>query len=98
MQQQMDAREIMERVGEVAREFRRSNAYPVVVAGLAGGVAGALMATLIAGRRRSLQSSRVADEGAQKKGWALRDAIQLLTIVATLVRQVQAWMKEQAKA
>ncbi len=97
MQQQMDAREVMERVGEVAREFRKSEAYPVVVAGISGGVAGALMATLIAGRRRSLESARVADEGTQKKSWALRDVIQLATVIATLGRQVQAWIKEQEK-
>ncbi len=95
MQQPMDVPEMMERVGEVAREFRKSEAYPVVVAGIAGGIAGALMATLIAGRRGSSQASSVADGGEGTKGWAARDVIQLVTVVATLARQVQAWMKEQ---
>lgn len=95
MQQPMDGREMVERVGEVAREFRKSEAYPVVIAGIAGGIAGALMATLIAGRSRSPQSSPTAEGGGEKKGWAVRDVVQLLTVVAPLARQVQAWMKEQ---
>lgn len=95
MRQQMDGREMMKRVGEVAREFRKSEAYPVVVAGIAGGIAGALMATIIAGRRPPPQTSPVADGGGHGRGWALRDVVQLLTVVATLARQVQAWLKEQ---
>jgi hypothetical protein len=96
MQQQFDGREMMERAGEVVREFRKSEAYPVVVAGIVGGVAGALMATLIAGRASS-RSVDTAVSGAKesRRGWAIRDLLQLATVAATLARQMQAWLKEQ---
>ncbi len=98
MQQQFDAPEMITRVGKVAKEIRKSEAYPVIVAAVAGGIAGALMATIIAGRRPSPKPSPVADEGGHGKGWALRDVVQLLTVGGTLARQVQAWLKKQEKS
>jgi type II secretory pathway component PulF len=98
MEEQFDARAMMERVGEVTKEFRKSEVYPVVVAGIVGGIAGALMATIIAGRRSPPKPSPAKDEAQQAKGWSIRDLVQLLTVLATLARQVQAWMKEQKKA
>jgi len=97
-EQQFDARAMMERVGQVAKEFRKSEAYPVVVAGIVGGIAGALMATIIAGRRPSAQPASANDGAGQGKSWSIRDLVQLLTVVAALARQVQAWLKEQEKA
>ncbi len=95
MQQQLDSRELVERAGKVAKEIRKSEAFPALIGGIAGGIAGALIAAIIAGRRSAPQPSSATDKAGQGKGWALRDVAQLLTVVATLARQVQAWMKEQ---
>lgn len=99
MQQQFDSRELMARAGEVAKEIRKSDAYPALIGGIAGGVAGALIAAIVAGRVAS-HAADSSPSGAKETrgGWALKDAVQLLTVVATLARQVQAWMKEQKKS
>ena len=98
MQQQFDSRELMARAGEVAKEIRKSDTYPALVGGLAGGLAGALIAAIIAGRASS-RATEAAPSTAKdgRGGWALRDVMQLLTVGATLAKQVQAWMKEQEK-
>lgn len=98
MEEQFDARAMVQRAGEVAKEIRKSEAYPVIVAGVAGGIAGALMAAIIAWRRPSPKPSPVNDAAEQGKAWSIRDLVQLLTVVATLGRQVQAWLNEQKKA
>ena len=100
MQQQLDGRELMARAGEVAKEIRKSEAYPALIGGLAGGLAGALIAAIVAGRASARNPEAASDSRASKenrKGWALKDVVQLLTVGATLARQVQAWMKEQEK-
>jgi hypothetical protein len=96
MQQHIDAPELMARVGEVAKEIRKSEAYPALVGGIAGGVAGALIAGVIAGRATA-RGGEPTSNGAKESrgGWNMRDLVQLLTITVTLARQVQAWMKEQ---
>ena len=43
MQQQFDGREMMQRVGEVAKELRKSEAYPALIGGVAGGIRGSLL-------------------------------------------------------
>jgi len=99
MQQQFDAPEMITRVGEVAKEIRKSEAYPVIVAAVAGGIAGALMATIIAGRAASRPADAAPNAAKESRGgWALRDVVQLLTVGGTLARQVQAWLKEQEKS
>ncbi len=99
MQQQFDAPEMITRVGEVAKEIRKSEAFPIIVAGVAGGIAGALMATIIAGRGSSRRADSEPSPAKESHGgWALRDVVQLLTVGTTLARQVQAWLKEQEKS
>ena len=96
MQQQLDSPELLARAGEVAKEIRKSEAFPALMGAIAGGVVGALIAAIIAGRvssRRADSSASAAKEA--HGGWALRDVIQLLTVVAALAKQAQAWMKEQ---
>ena len=98
MQQQLDGRELMSRAGEVAKEIRKSEAYPALVGGVAGGVAGALIAAIIARRVSSHGANSTASPTQETRGgWAVKDVVQVLTVVATLARQVQAWMKEQEK-
>ena len=96
MNKQFDAQAMMMRVGEVARQIRKSDAYPALVGGIAGGIAGALMAAIIAGRRPPPQPSPASGRG-QGRGWSLREVVQLLTVVAPLAKQVQAWYKERGK-
>jgi hypothetical protein len=98
MQQQFDSRELMARAGEVAKEIRKSEAYPALIGGIAGGLAGALIAAIVAGRASSRNSKVSASAPKDARGgWALRDVMQLLTVGATLAKQVQSWMKEQEK-
>jgi len=95
MEDQFDAQALMVRVNAVAKEIRKSEAYPALIGGIAGGIAGALMAALIAGRRPAVQSTPTNDRGG--RGWSLREVVQLITVVASLAKQVQAWSKEQRK-
>ena len=99
MQQHIATSEMLARVGEVAKEIRKSEAYPALIGGIAGGVAGALIAAVIAGRATS-RSGDSASNGAKESrgGWNIRDLVQLLTITMTLAKQVQAWMKEEEKS
>ena len=95
MQQQLNGRELMARAGEVAKEIRTSEAYPALIGGVAGGIAGALIAAIIARRVSSHSANSTPSSTKETRGsWALKDVMQLLTVVATLARQVQAWMKE----
>jgi hypothetical protein len=95
MDEQFDTEAFMMRVGEVAKEVRRSEAYPAIVGAIAGGIAGALVAAIIAGRG----SARREELGAKESGggWSPRDIVQLVAVVAALARQVQAWLKEQER-
>ena len=99
MQQQLDSPELLARAGEVAKEIRKSEAFPALMGAIAGGVAGALIAAIIAGRVSSRRADSAPGAATQAPGgWALRDVMQLLTVVATLARQVQTWMKEQKQS
>ena len=104
MEKQFDAQaltkvtSVMVRAGEVAQQIRKSDAYPALVGGIAGGIAGALMAALIAGRRPPPQPSPASTgEGRGGGSWTVREVLQLLTVVAPIAKQVQAWYKEQRK-
>jgi hypothetical protein len=101
MQKQVDVQEIMTRAQVLARAVRQSEAYPAVVGGIAGGIAGALMAVFIAGRIAGrVTVSREQVSPAKEKSrfdLSVREAIQLVTIVASLVKQIQAWAKERAR-
>ncbi len=92
---------MLSRAGELVRYVRRSEAYPLIVGGIAGGIVGAVMAALIAGRVATSSRQQVAEEaiGETKKseGWSLREVVQLATIAATLIRQAQEWYQERQK-
>ncbi len=96
MEQQFDPQAMMQRAGEVARVVRKSDAYPALIGGVAGGVAGALMAVIIAGRMTSSRRAPVEEtirvaqtDGGE--GWSLREVIQLATVAASLAKQAQEW-------
>ena len=95
-QKQFDARAVMGRVNEVAKELRKSEAYPAIVGGLAGGVAGAMMAAIIAGRKPSPRQVKATVEKETKSGLnlSLKDVMQLATVVASLAKQVQELRKK----
>ena len=96
-QKQFDARAVMGRVNEVAKELRKSEAYPAIVGGLAGGIAGAMMAAIIAGRKPSPRQVKAAVEKENKSGLnlSLKDVMQLATVVASLAKQVQELRKKE---
>jgi NH3-dependent NAD+ synthetase len=99
MEQQIDAQGVITRADELTRQVRRSEAYPAIVGGIAGGVAGALMAAIIARRvssqRPDIQVSTPIVKETQSKGLTMRDAVQLVAVMAGLVRQIQSLSKEQ---
>lgn len=100
MEQQSDAQMLRMRVNLLVQELRKSEAYPAIVGGIAGGIAGALMAVIIAGAlssRRPAKAEQDTVPTAAKSAFSLRDAVQLLTVIASLVKQIQAWSKEQGR-
>lgn len=102
MEQQSDAQMLRMRANLLIQELRQSEAYPAIVGGIAGGVAGALMAVIIAGAlssRRPAKAEQDAAPTAAKSAFSisLRDAVQLLTVIASLIKQIQAWSKEQGR-
>jgi hypothetical protein len=103
MQEQFDPQAMMERAGILAQEIRKSEAYPALIGGVAGGVAGALMAVIIAGRMTSSRRAAVEETVKVSKadggeGWSLREVVQLATVVASLAKQAQAWYQEQKRS
>ncbi len=107
MQSSFDTQEVMERAGELAQKVRRSEAYPALLGGVAGGIAGAFVAVIIAGRapqRRDVGAAPLqspvgpADAArALSGGLALKEILQLLTVAAGLLRQMQVWMRDRDK-
>ena len=98
-ERQMDAQELIARVSDVLAELKKSDAYPAVVGGIAGGLAGALMAVIIAGRSpsRPVEKTMAAQKESQGSGFSIRDLAQLLAVLAPLIKQAQAWLKEKEK-
>ncbi len=99
-QKEFDARAVMGRVNEVAKELRKSEAYPAIVGGLAGGIAGAMIAAIIAGRKSSpRQVTATVEAPSPKSGinMSLKDLMQLATVVTSLAKQVQEWTKKEEK-
>lgn len=96
-QQQFDTQGALERVGVLAKEIRRSEAYPALLGGIAGGIAGALMAVLIAGRVASSKRVEKDSDAEPKKKWSTREIVQLATVVAALAKQVQSWNEERKR-
>ncbi len=97
-QKEFDARALMGRVNEVAKELRKSEAYPAIVGGLAGGIAGAMMAAIIAGSKSSPRQVKATVEAEKPKSglnMSLKDVMQLATVVASLAKQVQELRKKE---
>jgi hypothetical protein len=95
MQQPMDLTELRARYEIV----RRSEYFPAILGAVAGGLTGALMAGLIAGSRRgSSHPDRERDDAAERSGSVLglsaKELIQLVTVVATLARQLREWRQQ----
>ena len=102
-QQQFDVQELMVRLSAVAKELRKSEAYPAIIGGVAGGIAGALMAVIIAGALASKRqvAPAASEDGAKKTDrppMSVRDALQLLTVIASLAKQVQELSKERTQS
>ncbi len=100
MEPQTNAEEMLARVSEVAKEIRKSDAYPAIIGGIAGGVAGALMAAMIASRvapRSAAPASEASATKASRPGLSVQDVMQLVTVIASLARQVQGFVQEQKK-
>ncbi|MBI4789899.1 MAG: hypothetical protein HY782_22940 [Chloroflexi bacterium] len=101
-ERQFDTEALISRATEMAKEIRKSDAYPALIGGIAGGIAGGLIAALIAGRIASSRNGS-AESAAEPKSkpafrWDVKDMVQLATIVATLAKQVQKWYKDQNKS
>ncbi|MBI5303390.1 MAG: hypothetical protein HY868_14745 [Chloroflexi bacterium] len=100
---QTNPAEVFARVGQVAKELRKSDAYPAIVGGIAGGIAGALMAAIIASRvapRNPAETKADTAPRASKDGhpgFSIQDLAQLATVVISLARQVQTFVKEHKK-
>ncbi len=97
MTEQLDVQTIMIRANEIGKEIRKSEAYPALIGGIAGGIAGALVAVIIASRMTSRRSESVETDRSAQRGWSLRDMVQLMTVLTPIVKQVQAWFKEQGR-
>ena len=97
--QPFDAQALMSRASEITKDIRKSDAYPALIGGIAGGIAGGLIAALIAGRVASSRNSvaEIVDNVKAEAGsrWDVKDLVQLATVAAALVKQVQAWYREQ---
>ena len=97
MEQRFNSEMMVARARGLAKEIRQSEAYPAVLGAVAGGIAGALMAALIASQfapraEPSPQPSPVDDRRERARaGFAVRDAVQLLAVVAGLIKQAREW-------
>ncbi len=103
-QEPMDPQVVLARISEMTKEIRKSEAYPALLGGIAGGIAGGLMAALIAGRVASSRNV-VADavdnlkkEAVSGRGWSMKEAVQLATVIAGLVKQVQIMYQDRRRA
>ena len=102
MQERFDTEMMVERAREIAQDIRASEAYPAILGGIAGGIAGALMAALIASRvaprEPSPQPSPVGDRrGGERAGFDIRQAVELLAVVAGLVKQAREWYSQERR-
>ncbi len=98
MEKSMDPQVALQRAQLLARELRQSEMFPALLGAIAGGVAGALMAILVAGRRAApRESTKPRESAARPFDWSVRDVVQLVTVVASLLKQIQAWTKERGR-
>ena len=76
---------------------RHSEYFPAMLGAVAGGLTGALMAGLISnGRRRAEAEEKTgaADRGIVL-GFSAKDLLQLVTVVASLARQLRDWREQE---
>ena len=99
MQDRFDSKMMVMRARDLAREIRHSDAYPAILGAVAGGIAGAMMAALIASRfAPPPPSSSVGDKReSTHPSFGARDAVQLLTVVAGLVKQAREWYAQERR-
>lgn len=103
MQERFDTEMMVERARELAYEIRKSEAYLAIVGGIAGGIAGALIAAMIASRFAprpeppEAPASGNRSQGGRGGGFELRNAIELLTVVAGLAKQAREWYSKERK-
>ena len=98
MDEQFDTQAFLTRAQLVEQQIRRSEAYPALLGGIAGGIAGALMAAMIAGRIAARREQAAPRERASpKSAWSARELIQLVTVAAPLLKQIQAWVSTNKK-
>lgn len=102
MENQINTQDVGLRAGQVAKRIQSNNVSPIIIAGLAGGIAGALIATLVARRAMPKMPAPVearADATGLKKpvfaGWSIRDVVELLMAIVPLAKQVQELYQER---
>ncbi len=91
-----------ERLDELARRVRKSEAYPAILGAIAGGIAGAFIALLITGMRSAGRSANSAETTAPTQarargGWTPREVVELLTVGAAIAKQAREWYRGRAK-
>lgn len=92
MQEPMNLAELRARFEIV----RRSEYFPAILGAVAGGLSGAIMAGLIAGAKREAgDSGRSRESPTGQPGFILglsaKDLLQLISVVASLARQMREW-------
>jgi hypothetical protein len=101
MEEPFDVEILAKRVRLVASEIRKSDLYPALIGGIAGGIAGALIAAVIARgvSARQTEGAPISRNSAAStsRGWSLREAAELMAIIAPLAKQAQAWYKTQRR-
>lgn len=95
-ERQLDLQGMVSRAGELSNDIRHSAAFPAILGVVAGGLAGALMAAIIAGRASTPHRvESKAPQSDEKKhsasGWTVGEAVQLITVLASLAKQAQDW-------
>jgi hypothetical protein len=97
MEDQFDLEAFAFRARQVAKEIRKSEAYPAILGALAGGIAGAMIAAIIAGRGSPRRAETTLAAKESKAGWNAKDLAQLVAVAAPLAKQIQAYYSAQRK-
>jgi hypothetical protein len=98
MEQRFDSEAMISRARELGGAIRESDAYPAIIGGIAGGIAGALMAAIVVSRYAPRSDSQPSSQpSSSKSGIAPRDMVQLLGVIAGLVKQVREWYHQEKR-
>jgi len=91
MQQSLDLEQLKARFEVV----RHNEYFPAVLGAVAGGLTGALMAGLISNGRHRAEAAVEENANVQDQslvlGFSAKDLLQLVTVVASLARQLREW-------